>query len=183
MKIFLTILFLSFSAPVFAQAIDIDVKPIDQFEVKDVERLSVLLADIHKLPAKSLLEQTASASEIVFSLANTGDDLVRDRAVVASLRYWPSADAYLLAARLIANDSTRFATRVKTMLAFAEAFGDRAVPVVEVYLTNDDPQLQITAVQALAFSDKGFEKLTTLAKTTKDPAVLNAIKKYGKQLR
>ncbi len=111
-------------------------------------RVLALLSAIHELPARSDFDAAApNARDIVLAVARdatvTGPH--RTRALEA-LRYWPD-DAAFAAYRLALETK---AARHKTLRMLGATFGARALPVLTPYLRHADPQLRVTALEAVA---------------------------------
>ncbi len=170
-----------FTAPAMAQQVD----DLERFAEPQVEQVRLLLSGYHELPERALFDQVADAPEIVEALAHGPHSPVRDRALAALGRYWPSGDVYLLYARVLADDATPTGTRHRVMVYFADAFGERAIPAIRPYLSSDDVQLRISAVGALGRigSDEALGILDGFADRETNPVVLDAVEDASRVLR
>jgi HEAT repeat protein len=150
-----------------------------------VAQVRLLLSGYHDLPDRAQFDRVADAPAIVKALAHGPDGPTRDRALAALGRYWPSGDVYLLYARVLAADSTPVGTRHRVMVYFADAFGERAIPAIRPYLSNQDPQLRISAVHALGRigSDQAIAVLDRFADDETNAVVLEAVDDASRTLR
>lgn len=169
------------SAPAFAQ-----VAPgPGSFAQDDVKTVTMLLSGYHDLAPQASFDAVRNAPQIVETLARGPHSHIRDRALAALGRYWPSADVFLLYANVIASPDTAEGTRHRTVLMMAESFGDRAIPALEPLLHANDVQLQITAVQALGSigSDEAFNTLVSFSEGVTNPALLEQLERSARVLR
>ncbi len=151
----------------------------------DVRTITFLLSGYHELAPRASFEAVPNGAAIVDALARRPHSFVSDRALIALGQYWPSADAYLLYAKVVASDATPVGTRHRAVLMFAQAFGDRAIPALRPLLASDDLQLQITTVQALGRigTDESRDIVIALASTTTNPLLLEQIDRSSRVLR
>lgn len=177
---------LSLGSVAFAQVTPFkDATPIGVFPVQNVEQVSLLLSGFHEVGTKAQFEKVQNASDILVSIAKGKEGFVRDRAILVLARYWASADVYLLMASVISNPKTSFGTRLRMMVQFGDTFGGRSIPVLKHYLTDADPQVRISALQALQATndDAAFVLIEGHAKTESAPIVLEAVKTYSSRIR
>ena len=158
---------------------------VDHFPAADVARARLLLSGYHGLPDRDVLTQSPNAFEIVRALSQSSDSLVRDRALQALSRFWPSGDVFLAYANVLADPNTAEGTRHRVMLLAADVFADRAVPMIRPYLEADDVQLRLSAVEALGRvrTDEVVAILTARAEVETDPVVLERIELASRVLR
>lgn len=169
------------SVPASAQ----DQGPRVDAPAESVREVTLLLSGYHDLAPRASFESVAGAPAIVRALAEGPHSLVRDRALAALGRYWPSGDVYLLYANIIADPATPLGTRHRVVLMYAEAFGDRAIPAIRPLLGAADLQLRVTAVQALGRigSDEALALIDEAARTATHPVLLDAIERSSRVLR
>lgn len=158
---------------------------LEKFNPADVEQVRLLLSGYHGLPDEGSLRSVKDAHEIIQVLATSDGLLIRDRALAALGNFWPSADVYLLYANVLADPKTPDATRHRVMILAAEVFGDRAVPVIKPYLTSNDVQLRLTAVEALGRvrTEEVVAILESHAEKETNAIVLERIDKASRILR
>lgn len=159
--------------------------PAPTFPADDVRTVTMLLSGYHDIAPQTSFDDVANAPRIVTAIANGAHSLVRDRALAALGRYWPSADVYLLYANVIASPDTAEGTRHRVVLMLAESFGDRALPALRPLLEVPDLQLQLTAVQAIGSigTDEAFDLLIDLSRAVSNPALLAQIDRSARVLR
>lgn len=168
-------------ATAFAQQVD----DLRQFDEPQVAQVRLLLSGYHELPDQALFDRVEDAPRIVGALAHGADGPIRDRALAALGRYWPSGDVYLLYAKVLADDATRTGTRHRVMVYFADAFGERALPAIRPYLASPDVQLRISAVHAVGRigTDEAMEVLDRFAAHETNTVVLEAVDEAARTLR
>ena len=126
-------------------------KSVDQLEPKVAKEARLLLSGYHGLPSKQLLEQKLPNTRQVL-MAYAQDDrafpLYRKRALRA-LGYYADAEVKSLYESMLADDTTEEMVRHALIGLLAEHFGADSVPTIAPYLSSDDVQLRLTAVEAL----------------------------------
>ena len=155
------------------------------FAQDDVKTVTMLLSGYHDLAPQASFDAVANAHQIVDTLARGPHSHIRDRALAALGRYWPSADVFLLYANVIASPNTAEGTRHRAVLMMAESFGNTAIPAIKPLLSADDLQLQITAVQALGSigSDEAFDTLVSFSEGVTNPTLLKQLDQSARVLR
>jgi hypothetical protein len=168
-----------------ATAMAQDSSDTDQLAPHDVQTVSMLLSGYHDLASQETLSQVPNARSIVETLAQGPNGFVRNRALAAMGRYWPSGDVYLLLANVLTADDTPEGTRHRVLLLFADAFGDRAIPVIRPFLAANDLQLQITAVQAFGMigTDEAVAIVHDFAAGATHPVLIEQVEKSTRVLR
>lgn len=158
---------------------------VSQFAEQDVKSIRLLLSGYHEIADLEAFATVPDAPQIVDALARGPHGLIKDRALAALGRYWPSADVYLLYADVLTAEDTPEGTQHRVMLLFAKTFGDRAMPIVESYLAHEDARLRLTAVQALAQigTNEAFARIDSHAETVRDPVMLKQIDRYARTIR
>lgn len=162
-----------------------DSRPVGVFTAQNVEQVSLLLSGYHEVGTKAQFEKIQNVNGILTSLAKGKKGFIRDRAIIVLARYWASADVYLLMASVISNSNTSFGTRLRMLVQLGDTFGSRALPILKHYLTDEDPQVRISALQALQAtdSDEAFVLIVGHAKNENISLVLEAVKKYSARIR
>lgn len=162
-----------------------DVPGLDRHDPANVQQVQLLLSGYHELPTREALAAVPGAHDIVLALAHTDGMMTRDRALAALGHYWPSGDVFLLYAKTVASPTTPDGTRHRIMVLAADAFGERAVPMLTPYLSNADVQLRITAVEALGRirTDEVVALLEAHAAGESNPIVLERIERATRTLR
>ena len=117
------------------------------------ERVQYLLSGYEYFPtADDLLAVTSTPDVYLLSLAyGTGTHTLsihRHRAIGA-LAYFPSELTRNHLLYMLHSPATPEMTRHHVINALASSFGDAALPIIEPFLSNDDLQLQLTAVAAI----------------------------------
>lgn len=160
-------------------------KGISAFASDDVKTTSLLLSGYHKLAPKDAFLNISNVENILIALAVNDKSFYRERAIIALARYWPSSDLFLLMASIIAEPHTAFSTRIKLMVQFGMTFNKRAVPILSLYLKSTDPQIRISALQALQATNAvdAFKRINAHHKTEKNERVQEAILRYRRYLR
>ena len=182
MKMFvMMIIALAFTSDAFAQQ-TADLADVPRH---DVENVTLLLSGVHELAPASSFDAIPNAYRIVHSLASGPDGVVRDRALAALGRYWPSGDVFLLYAGVIASPATKEGTRHRVILMLAESFGERAIVALEPLLSSSDLQLRITTVQALGAigTDEAIATINEQVSSDEPAALVEAADKATRVLR
>jgi hypothetical protein len=136
--------------------VDVEVEtPTVGVETSDLDAAILLLSGYHGIPDAEAFETALSdPTETLFALA-TDDSLSpihRDRALGA-LAYWPSEQVQALYISLIEGADTPEMVRHRVIGHFAYSFGEVALPYVAPYLTDDDVQFRLTAIDAISHVD------------------------------
>ena len=148
-------------------------------------RLRLLLSGYHGLPPKAEFETIAGVKALLYVFAHDASDaLHRDRAL-AALAYFPDGSVFRLYAEILGDASTPEGTRHRVMRLLAEAFGDRALPLLRPYLEADDLRLRLTAVAAVGDigSDAATDALRARIDRETHPVVRERLERAGRQLR
>lgn len=119
----------------------------------DAERARVLtlLQARHELPPKAVFEK-AAADPRAHVLAIAADEKAfppHRHAAMAALRYWPDAAAQRLFRAALTSPRSGEMLRHKVIAFYAAAFGAEALPDLAPLLDDPDPQIRMTAVEAV----------------------------------
>lgn len=188
-SLLITTLLAGFSASAVAQNSSVPTPShggaVNQFADEEVAHVRLLLSGYHGLPDREALAASPNAFAIVSALSHSDNVLVRDRALEALGRFWPSGDVFLAYANVVADETTPDGMRHRIMLVAAEVFGDRAVPMIRPYLSVDDVQLRLTAVEALGRirTDQVVAILEAHADSETNALVLERIARASRVLR
>ena len=128
--------------------IEAEVRPEDG----DFDRAITLLSGYHGIPDAETFESAlANPTETLLQIANdeSQSPIHRDRALGA-LSYWPSDEVQDLYVGLIEADDTPEMVRHRVIGHLAHGFGEAALPHVAPYLTDDDVQFRLTAIDAVS---------------------------------
>lgn len=126
--------------------------PQVEVETSEVETAILLLSGYHGIPTVEEFEAALSnPSETLFALATDESisPIHRDRALGA-LSYWPSDDVQTLYVSLIEGSETPEMVRHRVLGHLALSFGDAALPYVAPYLSDEDVQFRLTAIDAIS---------------------------------
>lgn len=136
----------------------VDVEPDQTPEVEatpavdQLEAARVLLSGYHGIPEAERFEAALTdPSATLLEIATDADEspIHRDRALGA-LAYWPSDDVQALYVDLIDGEDTPEMVRHRVIGHLAYTFGDVALPHVAPYLSDDDVQFRLTAIDAIS---------------------------------
>ncbi|MFT6395879.1 MAG: HEAT repeat protein [Bradymonadia bacterium] len=136
----------------------VDVEPEEAPEVEaapvvdQLEAARVLLSGYHGIPEAERFESALTdPSATLLEIATNADEspIHRDRALGA-LGYWPNAEVQSLYVDLIEGEDTPEMVRHRVIGHLAYTFGDDALQYVAPYLSDDDVQFRLTAIDALS---------------------------------
>lgn len=119
--------------------------------VDQLEAARLLLSGYHGIPEVERFEAALTDPSATLLEIATDDDespIHRDRALGA-LAYWPTADVRSLYVDLIEADDTPEMVRHRVIGHLAYTFGDDSLQYVAPYLSDDDVQFRLTAIDAL----------------------------------
>jgi HEAT repeat protein len=116
-----------------------------------LERVTLLLSAYHSVPDREALKAADSApTEVLTAIARDEATFTFHRyRALAALSQWPDASTFSLYAELLESPSSSDGMRHQVMPLLARTFGETALHLVAPYLESPDPQLRLTAVEAL----------------------------------
>ena len=154
----------------------------------EVRAVKAWLSLHHRIPTRKELEALSpNARQIVLDVAGDEETFLfhRHRALHA-LVHWPDDEVFTFLVGLLHDPSTEEGMRHHLLPTLGEGFGDRAVPVLEPILLNDeDPQIRISAAAALAEvdSDAAIAVLRHALETEQHSVVRYRLEQFAIQLR
>ncbi len=160
--------------------------PFDGNEA-EYERATMLLSGFHGIPPKETFEQKLDNPEqILLGIALSEDtSAVYRKQALAALAYWPGDTVFSLYGRLLKDAQTEDTIRHRVMLLMAEHFADRALEKLRPYLSDDDLQLRLSAIEAIRRlpSDDAVEALREALKTETNAVAKKRLEQYTQTLR
>lgn len=160
--------------------------PFDGNEA-DYERATMLLSGFHGIPPKETFEQKLDNPEqILLGIALSEDtSAVYRKQALAALAYWPNDTVFSLYGRLLKDAQTEDTIRHRVMLLMAEHFEGRALQQLRPYLSDDDLQLRLSAIEAIRRlpSDDAVEALREALKTETNAVAKKRLEQYTQTLR
>ncbi|MFP4598599.1 MAG: HEAT repeat domain-containing protein [Persicimonas sp.] len=160
--------------------------PFDGNEA-EYERATTLLSGFHGIPAKEVFEQKLDNPEqILLGIAlNEDTSAVYRKQALAALAYWPGDTVFSLYGRLLKDTQTEDTLRHRVMLLMAEHFEDRALEKLRPFLSDDDLQLRLSAIEAIRRlpSDDAVEALREALKTETNTVAQKRLEQYTQTLR
>lgn len=144
------------------------------------DRALLLLSGYHGIPTAAEFEAAFDdPAAVLFELATDPEvsAIHRDRAIGA-LAYWPSDALEAFYVDLLLDDATPEMERHRVIGHLAVAFGDGALEIIDPYLRDDDVQLRLTAVHAMAVvgTPAALRRLDAAAAVEASPIVLEQIR-------
>ncbi len=118
---------------------------------KEYERAQLLLSGYHGIPAKEVFEQTLDRPKMaVLSFAMDDDGVLMHRKrALAALGYWKDAGVRRIYTQLLQDAKTHESLRHQVMLLIADHFPNEALGHLKPYLSHDDLQYRLTAIEAI----------------------------------
>jgi len=155
-------------------------RALASFGAEQREKAMLLLSGYHGIGSKADFEAALVEPEaLLASIARDPevDPVHRDRAL-AALVYWPDEQTLSLYGGLLATADTTEMNRHRIIGYLAVGYGDRSIPWVEHYLTVNDLQFRLTAIEALRTigSDHARDLLTQAEVVELSPLVIERIK-------
>lgn len=151
------------------------------------EKLTLLLSGYHGLPGRAQLE--AAIPEVRVQLEALARDpkaflLHRQRALVA-LGAWADEGVFALYTEVLKEQQPDEDLVHRVLPAACQAFGERAMPLVERFLASRELDLRHTAIDALGQVDTpaSLARLERALKQERDPALRQAIAKAMEHVR
>lgn len=154
----------------------------------EVRSVQAWLSLHHRIPTRKELEALSSdARQIVLDMAADEEAFLfhRHRALHA-LVHWPDEGVFNFLVGLLHDPATEEGMLHHLLPTLGEAFGDRAIPVLEPILMNDDDaQMRISAAAALAEidSDAAIAVLRRALETEQNSVVLYRLERFATRLR
>lgn len=147
--------------------------------------IGILLSVHHELPAKAQFESIEDHRAILARMATDRTSPREQKRALEALAYWPDAATLQVYTSVLNDPQTRVGTRHQTLLLVGDNYDDRALEVLERYLSADDVQLRLTAVDAIArtATEDGYDMLESHAQVETSKVVLERIESQGRQLR
>ena len=160
--------------------------PFDGNEAQ-YERATMLLSGFHGIPPKETFEQKLEAPEhILLGIALSEDtSAVYRKQALTALAYWPNDTVFGVYGRLLQDVRTADTIRHRVMLLLADTFAERALAQLRPYLSDDDLQLRLTAIEAIRRlpSDDAVAALREALKTETNAVAKERLEKYSQTLR
>ncbi|MFW5967959.1 MAG: HEAT repeat domain-containing protein [Persicimonas sp.] len=124
-------------------------------EKEELERARLLLSTHHELPAKKVFEeQLEEPRETLTAIAVDEDQLsLYRKQALAALGYWPDVKVYELYTEMLGDDQTPENMRHRLILLLADHFPEQALGELEPYLSDEDLQFRLTAIEAIGRLD------------------------------
>jgi hypothetical protein len=160
--------------------------PFDTNEA-EFERAKLLLSGYHGLPPKETFEETLDHPKLVvtaIALDKNAFSMHRKHAL-AALGYWADAGVLRIYTQLLQDDGLGEAIHHKLILLVAEHFPGEALGHLEPYLSHDDLQFRLTAIEAIRRipGDKAVEALRVAKKSETNKVALERLEKYTRIVR
>lgn len=156
----------------------------DDVADRQLERARLLLSSHHQLPERETFEeQLEDPRATLISIARDTDQLsLYRRQALDALGYWADQEVAKLYVDLLDDDQTPGNVEHRLMLLLADHFEDEALTHLEPYLSDDDLQLRLTAIEAIGRIDTE-EADTALKDAREDEQHDIALKRYQRALR
>lgn len=154
---------------------------------KEVERAKLLLSGYHGLPPKEIFEEALdNPKAVVYSLATDKDgfSLYRKRALSA-LGYWADAGVLRLYVQVLQDDQTDDMIRHRLIMLVAEHFPKKALAHLKPFLSHNDLQYRLTAIEAIRRlpSDDATAVLKAALETEKNTVARKRLEQYTQTIR
>jgi hypothetical protein len=153
----------------------------------DLESAELLLMGYHGLPPKEAFEENLDQPKVVLTSIVLDDDgfLLRRKRALAALGYWADAGVLRLYTRLLQDPQAPEALHHAAILSIADHFPDEALGHLEPYLTHDDLQYRLSAIEAIRRlpGEDAIDALREALKTETNAVAKKRLEKFTRVLR
>lgn len=161
----------AFASPAWAQDGD-TVAAATEVDEKLATQVKELLAGFEYVPTREDWAKLGpQAAGVLRQIAAdpTASATTRARAV-SSLGYFPEAGTESFLTALLAADDQPSLLRRKSLRALAFGFGDKALPQITPYLSNEDKRLRESAIRALGLLKVDAAREALQARLSQEPS-------------
>lgn len=160
--------------------------PFDGNE-KEFERAKLLLSGYHGVPSKKTFEETLDQPKLVvtaIALDDSSFGMHRKHALTA-LGYWADAGVLRTYTGLLQDTQTDESLRHRLMLLLADHFPSEALGHLKPYLSHDDLQYRLTAIEAIRRvpGDDAIAALRQAKKSETNKVALERLEKFTRTAR
>lgn len=160
--------------------------PFDGNE-KEFERAKLLLSGYHGVPSKETFEETLDHPKLVVMAIALDEDsfgMHRKHALTA-LGYWADAGVLRTYTGLLQDTQTDESLRHRLMLLIADHFQSEALGHLKPYLSHDDLQYRLTAIEAIRRlpGDDAVAALRQAKKSETNKVALERLEKFTRTAR